>query len=149
MYLHVQHKSYIHGWPNKTFLFGLRHTTIILILETLIQFQNPFGYSNKGSPMMGLMEANDFQNTLWSSYRSSPPKPAAAPVLHIKSPLYHKVPLRTTLLGQSTHLVGSVSSLMLSIWFQETSGGASGSSWSPHPMKLSPSAVLLPEVILI
>ena len=78
------------------------------------------------------------------AYRSSPPEPAAAAVLHIESPLHHKVSLGATLLGQSTHLVGLVESSMLLLSLLETSGGASGSSWSPHPMKLSPSAVLLP-----
>ena len=78
------------------------------------------------------------------AYRSSPPEPAAAAILHIKSPLHHKVSLGATLLRQSTHLVGLVTSGVLFSLLMGTSGGASGSSWSPHPMKLSPSAVLLP-----
>ena len=78
------------------------------------------------------------------AYRPSPPKPAAATILHIKCPLHHKVSLGATLFGQSTHLVGSVTSVKLLLLLMGTSGGASGSSWSPHPMKLSPSAVLLP-----
>ena len=122
-----------------------------LRLETFIKIQNSFGFCQRVSKDDVKISHRFFQEAFWWDILSDTVQ-WCLPFLPTRTCCSRHTPYQKPTSPQSLsrghapwaiHTPGGFSSMLL-LSLLETSGGASGSSWSPHPMKLSPSAVLLP-----